>query len=275
MSDLLKKIMHDEIDIPSVPDISLKVLTLLEDEKCSLKKLEDVIFKDQLLTTSILKIANAPLYQTGKTINTLADAILSLGLHNLLAIVSIVSLTQQLSNKHGDALLIKHAMAVCYASSQLSVFVKGVKKEEALVAGLLHDIGKTILAANAPEHYKKAKKLMADEKISGLEAEEEVTGFNHCYVGSALARKWKFPKIYEYVIKHHHDDRVRRASLEDLSYEDKLCYIVRVADKMAHDICVYGWKASEKKTAYLLAVLGIYREDYDEILEKIKEQDSC
>lgn len=271
MDNLLNKIMLDDIDIPGVPDIAVKVMGLLEDERCSLKRLEEVIFTDQLLTTSILKIANAPFYQTGKSVNTLAEAIMAIGMHNLLALVSIVSLTNQLSGKLHDATLIRHAMAVSTISAKLSTYVKGMKKEEALVAGLLHDIGRTIIAANAPAHYKRTQEVTVKEGKFTMEAEDEVLGFTHCHVGSAMAKKWKFPKIYDYVIKRHHDYRVKKPlQTQPLSYEDKLCYIVRLADKAALDAGIGSERCEEAREKELRLVLGIEDTVFTEIAAQLK-----
>lgn len=270
--ELFKKIMIDDIDVPGMPDIAVKVLSLLDDDYCSMRKLEKVIFEDQALTTTILKVANAPFYKSGKSINTLAEAIMSIGLHNLLALVSIVSLTNQISGKNFDKGLLDHTMAVSSASALLAQHTRGARKEEALVAGLLHDIGKTILSANAPDHYKSIKSRAAKEKRPFTELEDEVLGFNHCTIGSVLAKKWKFPKIYEFVIRNHHNEAVKNpARLQDIiTTEDALCYIVRLADKAVLDAGIGVETSSyEKKQVELMRALDITAETYKEVVKDI------
>jgi putative nucleotidyltransferase with HDIG domain len=270
MGELFSKIMLDDIDIPGMPGIAAKVLAVLEDERASMRQLEAVIFEDQSLTSTILKIANAPIYKTGKSINTLAEALMVIGLQNLIALVSIVSLTNHLAAKHADKDLQKHFMAVSSASAMLAAHTKRIKKEEAMVAGLLHDIGKTVLSANANSHYKTIKERAKKEDRPFAEIEDEVLGFNHTHIGSALARKWKLPKVYEYVIKHHHDISVKRnADINSIEYETALCYLVRTADKIALDAGIGIGSAHEKNIDHLLDALKIDEEAYEETAKNI------
>ena len=267
MSKLFKKIMIDEIDMPVMPEIAMKVFSMLDDGNFSLTEFENTILEDQNLTVSILKIANAPSYKTGKSANTLSDAIMIIGLDNLLALVSIISLTNEISGKYLDPELMRHSIAVSSASALLAQKIKGLKREEALVAGLIHDIGKTVLSVNANEQYKAIKSRAKKEGRPFIEIEDELLGFNHCNIGSILAIKWKFPKIYEYVIKHHHEDKIEGRSIkkDTLTYEDLLCSVVRVANYIAHDSDVGVEKPFETWLSDLMKVLDIDKTTYDEV----------
>jgi len=263
--------MIDDLDMPVMPDIAMKVFSMLDNGNFSLLEFEDTILEDQNLTISILKIANAPIYKTGKSANTLSDAIMIIGLDNLIALVSIISLTDELSGKYLDPELMRHSIAVSAASALIAQEIKGVKREEALVAGLIHDIGKTVLSVNAREQYKTIKNRAEKEGRPFIEIEDELLGFNHCNIGSVLAMKWKFPKIYEHVIKHHHDAEVKIRSITDdaLAYEDLLCYIVRVADHIALESGVGVEKPFEMGLSDLMKVLGLDKTTYDKIKNKL------
>ncbi len=271
MSDLFQKIMIDDIDLPAMPEIAIKVFSMLDNGNFSLTEFENTVLEDQSLIVSILKIANAPIYKTGKSANTLSDAIMIIGLDNLLALVSIIALTNQLSGKYLDPELMRHSMAVSSASALLAQRIKGVKREEALVAGLIHDIGKTVLSVYAHEQYKAIKSRAKNEGRPFIEIEDELLGFNHCNIGSILAAKWKFPKIYEHVIKHHHEDKIEGRSLtkNTLAYEDLLCYTVRVADYIASDAGVSVEKPFDKRLTDLMKVLDIDKTTYDEIKKEL------
>lgn len=271
MSDLFKKIMIDDLDMPVMPEIAMKVFSMLDDGNFSLAEFENTILEDQNLIVSILKIANAPIYKTGKSASTLSDAIMIIGLDNLLALVSIIALTNELSGKYLDPELMRHSMAVSSASAMLAQKIKGLKREEALVAGLIHDIGKTVLSVNAHEQYKAIRSRAKKEGRPFIEIEDELLGFNHCNIGGILAVKWKFPKIYEYVIKHHHEDKVEGRSVKKdaLAYEDLLCWTVRVADYIASDAGVSVEKPIETRIFDLMKVLGIDKTTYDEIKKEL------
>ena len=83
MKKLFHKLLFEDVEIPSMPEIVAKILAAIEDKHSSIHKIANLILKDQSLTANILRIANTPYYETGKQITTLNDAIMSLGVHNL------------------------------------------------------------------------------------------------------------------------------------------------------------------------------------------------
>lgn len=271
----MHKITADDIEIPGMPDIAMNVLALLEDEFCPLKKLEEVILEDQALTVNILKIANAPFYKTGKSINTISEAIMAIGIHNMVAFVSVISLTNQLTGANFDRSLMQHAISVSLASALLAKKSKVITEEEALVAGLLHDIGKTVLLANAPARYSAVKEKIKKEKTPFIEAERNLLGFDHCEIGGRLAEKWKLPELYRYAIKKHHDEEVKNfESSNMIEYKDLLCYIVRIADKVVLDSGIGVGKSAEKKAGEMLDMLKINESVYIDIVKKISYYNS-
>ena len=268
MSNTFDKINLDDIDIPGRPDVVLKVIAMLEDEYCSVAKLEKVILEDPSITAVLLKISNAPLFMTGKSITTVAESIMSIGIGNVVALVSLAAVANECLNSNCDKDILRHLLAVSSAASMLAEHVKRVtvKREVATIAGLLHDVGKLVMMISLPKEYTKTKKRAMEEKQAFFRAEEALLGTNHCMVGSALARKWKLPHIYQEVIMKHHDSKIKATGL---SNEDILCYLVRIADKLVLDAGIGGFLSGEQDLPDLLACLGIEEAVYQDISQKI------
>lgn len=234
MKSLLDKIINDEIEIPSQPQTALEILTLIESDSISLQKLQDTMLSDQQITSTILKISNAPIYNTGKTIKTLTEAINHLGLHTIAALVSMISITNLVSGGKADKTILDHSLNVSRIASLLSNHTKNINKEVAFISGTLHDIGINIMQAYIPEKYKKVKDIVFKKSKSYYEAEDEIFGYNHCQVGYLLAKKWKLPTQYAYVIKNHHNIiPTARKTNTPLKPEDELCYLIRISDILA------------------------------------------
>jgi putative nucleotidyltransferase with HDIG domain len=268
VSNTSNKIDLDDIDIPGRPDVVLKVIAMLEDEYCSIAKLEKVILEDPSITAVLLKISNAPLFMTGKSITTVAESIMSIGIGNVVAFVSLAAVANQCLNSNCDKDILNHLLAVSSAASMLAEHVKKVtvKREVATIAGLLHDVGKLVLMISLPKEYTKTKKHAMEEKQAFFQAEEALLGTNHCMVGGALAHKWKLPHIYQQVIMKHHDATIKATGL---SNEDILCYLIRIADKLVLDAGIGMFISAEQDLPDRLVCLGIEEAVYQDISQKI------
>ncbi|MFQ3574053.1 MAG: HDOD domain-containing protein [Thermodesulfovibrionales bacterium] len=267
MKSLIDKIINDEIDIPSQPQTALEVLSLIEEDNTPLQKLQDLMQSDQQISATVLKIANAPIYNTGKSIKTITEAINHLGLHTIAAIVSMISLTNLVTGGKADKTIIDHCLTVSRIATQLCMCCKNVSKEEAFIAGTLHDIGKNILHVYVTDKYKKVKSLVNKQGKSFYEAEDEILGYNHCQVGYILAKKWKFPIQYAYVIKNHHNIISESQKVHiPLKNDEALCYLIRVADILAFQI--EGISIYDNQLDILLKRLGITKVSYEKVKER-------
>lgn len=267
-NDLIQKLLFEDIDIPSIPEIVTRLLDVFEDENSSIGKIVDCILTDQSFTANILRIANTPYYHTGKQISTLHEAIMSIGVHNLIPLASLIALTQQLKTKTCDKDLLTHPYDVSVISAMLSAEAGGIKKEEALIAGLLHDVGILLICSISPSAYGTLKLKVQHDNMPFVQAENELLGCDHCHIGSLLAKKWFFPSVYDYVIKHHHD---YEATPEDLTYEKKLTYLVRVADHIVFSSGIGVGPSYEKNLDALLSILNIGQDAYDDAVKKIQD----
>src|SRR5262249_4085345 len=100
--------------------------------------------------------------------------------------------------------------------------------EAAFTAGLLHDIGKLILAGNLPDMYETVLRLQANKKISQREAEQIVMGITHAEVGACLLATWNLPlPILEAITWHHQPERSTEKGFSLLA-------AVHVANAFAH-----------------------------------------
>jgi putative nucleotidyltransferase with HDIG domain len=230
MKNELERIILETVDVPSLPTVAMKALELINDDASSIDELEKIISKDQSFSSRLLRIANSPYYGMNRRIDTISSGVMLIGLNTMKSLVVAASL-KDMHRKYGlfEQKLWEHSLGVSVASSLLAHATKMIQPEEALVAGLIHDVGKTILNNSMPEKYLTVAQKAHDGQVMFHEVESEVFGFNHCEVGGLIARKWKLPKNLEVVIEYHHSDGF--PSFEDRANEG-LCQIVSVADAL-------------------------------------------
>ncbi len=215
--------------LPALPHVALKVLQVVNNPNTKISDLHHLISRDQAMASRLLMIANSAYYGLPRKVETISDAILLLGFDTVKNIAVAVATKDLYKTKSiiGQKLW-EHALGVSVAAGIICKFQKintELSPEEALVAGLLHDIGKTVINNNYPEQYEAVFEMVCDEKIPFWKAEQEILGFNHQQIGELLFSEWGFSEeMVEIVSKHHN-----RHEIDDMNVKT-LCTIVAFSD---------------------------------------------
>lgn len=196
------------IQLPAVSPVAMEIAQLLDNPKTSAAQLGLVISTDQSLTAKVLKISNSPFYGFPKKISTIEFAIIILGFETLREIVmsvSMVNALQQESNDDFDAKAFwDHSISSAVIARRLARDVGYRVSGEVFVAGLLHDMGISVLHKYFPEEFNAVINEARSKQIPYWEAEENVLGIHHTDIGGWLAERWNLPDNLVEAIKHHH-----------------------------------------------------------------------
>jgi HD-like signal output (HDOD) protein len=138
--------------------------------------------------------------------------------------------------------------------------------EEAMIGGLIHDVGKTILNNSMPESYAVIVDRVYDSGQPFIEVENEMLGFNHCHVGGLISRKWKLPLNLESVAEFHHATDF--SQVHDQTYVN-LCKVVNVADALCVALGV-GVHAPKQGYAVNFSSIGLSPKRFAELEETFK-----
>ena len=228
-------------EFATLPPVAARVLKLLEDDNSDVRDISHVIETDASLTLKLLRVANSPLYASRVEINSVQQAIITLGLNRLTNIVLGVSIFSRFlmsSQKRVAELMEKfwwHASCTGIAAKALSTKLKKFFKENEFIGGLLHDIGKLAMIQYDSTKYTQVVDLMADKMIMDVDAEMEIFGANHLQVGERIARLWKLPEELTNVIAYHNTPEL-------VTNHRELVAIVRLADMLCE---IWGASAEE------------------------------
>ncbi len=196
-------------EFATLPPVATKVLQLLEDDNIDIRDISKVIETDASLTLKLLRVANSPLYATRNEVNTIHQAIITLGLNRLTNIVLGVSIFSKflMSSQKQIADLMKrfwwHASCTGMVAKSLSTKINKFYKENEFIGGLLHDIGKLAMLQFDPVKYQKVVELVQNEHITDIEAENRVFTVSHDQVGAEIAKLWKLPSELTTIITYH------------------------------------------------------------------------
>ena len=266
----LEYIVSKVDDMKVLPEIINKIVFLTEDPNSTVEDMEREILKDQILTTKILRLANSAYYGYARKISTISQATVLLGFQAIksIALASTVShyLTSELKGYSLEKdQLWTQSQTCAIISRYIAKHVRYKNPEEAYIAGLLRDIGKTILNQHMEREYMEVLSRI-EKGISFLEAEKEVLGFDHAQVGEKVAAKWDLPPDLVDAIGHHHTPESSDANL-------KLVSIVHVADAIT---MMMGVGLGLDGMAYNLSpvaieTLGLDEEEFDNIISQVAD----
>ena len=274
----LEYIVSKVDDMKVLPEIINKIIFLTEDPNSTVEDMEREILKDPILTTKILRLANSAYYGYARKISTISQATVLLGFQAIksIALASTVShyLTSELKGYSLEKdQLWTQSQTCAIISRYIAKHVKYSNPEEAYIAGLLRDIGKTILNQHMEREYMEVLSKIENDALSFLEAERDILGFDHAQVGEKVARKWNLPPDLVDTIGHHHTPESSDANL-------KLVSIVHIADAIT---MMMGVGLGLDGMAYNLSpiaieTLGLDEEDFDNIISQVadlvKDEDS-
>lgn len=241
---------------PVLPRLAVRGVKISKDPDCSINEFVFLIERDVSLLSGILSFSNSAFYSRGKPISNVRQAVIRLGIRtcrNLILTSCLSSLMGRMSMKQEwiRESLTRHGYvtaAVCHGLNQrLQLGYVG----EEFTAGLVHDIGRTILASCFSDEFQVFDALTFEESSSTVDHEFSVIGTFHTEPRAYFAAKSGLPPLLIDVIRHHHTP--------DHSVGDRR--LVAVADDIANHLQRFdtpeNYEASSNRGLIFLERLGI------------------
>jgi len=205
MSDLQTSFRDQRIlatNLPTLPVVLQEAKRMADDPKTTVTQLAEVIGRDQVLSGKVLKMVNSPTYGFPRRIASIHNALVLLGFNVVKSLIVSTVIFEHIPK--GMEALWRHSMGCSIACSTLGHLLKMENTDELFVAGLLHDIGKVIIAVQLPEALEEIRNLARKEDIAISEAEKRILGIAHPYIGGWLAGHWNLPINLRYALSYHH-----------------------------------------------------------------------
>lgn len=221
-----RKLFKEISDLPTIPTIVSKVISLLDNQEAEPDDVADLILSDQVLAARVIRVVNSPLYHANSEIGSVKRALLYLGfksVRDMILTSYFIDGFKQKEQPFDMNTFWIHSFSVGAISRRIAAMVGYVDVEKAYLVGIIHDIGKVFLGHYCKEDYGRMLAGISNTSHTTYEAEYEFFGTSHCEVGLCLAQRWNFPSSYCDVISHHH--------ASEMATEDKmLTAIVSLAD---------------------------------------------
>jgi putative nucleotidyltransferase with HDIG domain len=270
---VLDQVAADRIALPAMPKVAARAFTLLRKKDFSLSEVAAVIETDPVVAARLVHLANSVVFATYMKLESVQACVARLGAREL-SFFLMETAARQLVECHDPRIaqicdgLWEHSLSVAILSHDLAAALPGIDAEAAYLAGLLHDIGRPVVAemlldAEARLLGKKVDKWIMPSKWLDIIVRCERT------VGLAVTRAWTLP---EAVV-----DAVGMCAEYDVSRPYRLANLVRLANGLAgvggHDVTAKG--EAETITALIAegqSLLGLAAEATAGVLASLPER---
>jgi HD-like signal output (HDOD) protein len=247
LATLNQAIDSNRLTLPTLPEVALRVRHAVEQEETSAKQIADIVATDAALSARLLQVANSPLYRGRAQIDSLQMAVARLGIRVVRSLV--VSLIMQQIFQATNDLLDKKFRQVWEESVQIAALSRvlagghhHLDKDQAMLAGLIHNIGALPVLAMADSY---------DELVEDAGELERVINALSPEIGSRILKMWDFPDALVEVTRHFLD--LGYCSEGDTSYTE----IVLVSRLQALEGTEHGVPMSEWVNVPAFAKVGV------------------
>ena len=210
-NDSLRGLVTGMRQIPSQPTLYAEIRREAESTTASIGTFGAIISKDMGMTAKILQLVNSAFFGLRGTVSTAVQAVNLLGLDTVQALVLTVHVFSQFTSSRSSLFSMDRLLAASLETGSLAREIAKAEQAPALVveqaytAGLLHDVGSLVFAANVLGRYDATLKTAHDKDIPVWEVERQEFGASHADVGAYLLGLWGLgDPIVEAVAFHHH-----------------------------------------------------------------------
>lgn len=255
-NDELRWLISQMESLPSLPSLYKRLVEELQSPEPSTEAIGQIVSRDMGMTAKILQLVNSTFSGDNQHVPSPTRAVTLLGLETVKTLAAHMFFQFDQTKLESLSLnsLWDHSVTTGAFAERIAR-AEGAEQcsaDSALVAGLLHDVGKLVLAASFPEEYGTALALTARKGIGLPEAEKEVFGATHAEVGAYLLGLWGLSDpIVVATAFHHSPTRSQVKQFSPLT-------AVHIANVLEHQACSTNRiEAASQLDAVYLAELGL------------------
>ena len=214
-NELKAAVESDQLVLPTLPEVALKIRDAVESENTSAQQIAETLSQDASLSARLIQVSNSPLYRSRTPIEDLQMAVTRLGIRmvkDLVISLAMKQIYQATSDVLDDAFrrTWETSVEVAAICRMLATTVAGINPEQALLAGLIHNIGTLPILVKAEDD---------DDLFNDAEALTSIISELQGPVGELILKTWNFGDAMTEVVIHANDfgyDHEGGANLVDL-----------------------------------------------------------
>jgi HD-like signal output (HDOD) protein len=209
-SEPLRKVISNVRSLPSPPGLYLQLVEELKSDQASMQRVGEIIGGDVGMSAKVLQLVNSAFFGLPRRLSTPVEAACYLGVETIKSLVLSIHAFSELKGEPLEGFpidwLFEHSLAVGQLSREIAQAEAAAPRarDEAMMAGMMHDIGQLVLATQVTAPFLEAVRASGHRRLQMWNAELEVLGASHAEVGAYLLGLWGLPQPIVEAVAYHH-----------------------------------------------------------------------
>ena len=205
-SAFLTQVVQGVQELPILPEVSQRILKLLNDPEFEMSQLTEMIREDPVIALAIMKQANSAAFGGLHEITDLGAACSRLGMRTIANTVQLVAnrslfITGNTGLKNSMSRLWRHSIASAHCANEVARISLAPDPEAIFLAGLVHDIGKVLLL----EMIASPKDKIIQDLQRNPDLMRELIAGLHAHIGLVICQAWEMPPLFRAAVYFHHN----------------------------------------------------------------------
>ncbi len=218
--------------LPSLSSTNAALRELLDSDSGYTHQISDVIRRDPSLTSRVLRLVNSVYYGLPRRVTSIEQAVLYLGVRQVRQLVVVTPFIEQFHSLTANTaftwkLFWQHCISTAMISHELMELVREPQDDLAYISGLLHDVGKIVMASAFPNHFRAIRTRLNAGEQDLLGTERDILGIDHAELGALYLEGHTLPEGLALAARHHH--------APENQPEAKLAAAVQLADLLVRN----------------------------------------
>ena len=196
--------------LPSLSSINKALQGLLMAEQRYSAQISEIVRRDPSLTARLLRLVNSVYYGLTTPVNSIEEAVFYLGVRQIRQLTMVTPIIEDFQRLTRQCPFPwrefwQHCIGTAILTREVVSSVQSPADESDYVAGLVHDMGKIVMAWTAPEHFTEIHQLASQGTQDLIAIESEVFGMDHCELGALYLERHRLPALMIKTARFHHE----------------------------------------------------------------------